>query len=117
MIHSKYFTPDIRDRYEIEELIAADGYVYIEIIKGMYGLKQAANISYNQLNLHMKPHGYYPVYFATRLWAHKPRKKSVLCVDDFGVKYFSKDDANHLLNSPKYTLRFQLSGRDTITLD
>ena len=30
-IHSKYFPPDIRDRYEIEGLIAADGYVYIKL--------------------------------------------------------------------------------------
>ena len=30
-IHSKYFLPDIRDRYDIEGLIAADGYVYTKI--------------------------------------------------------------------------------------
>ena len=33
--------------YEIEELLAADGYVYIKNIKGMYGLKQAHIIAYN----------------------------------------------------------------------
>ena len=51
-----------------------DGYVYIKIIKGMYGLKQAANIAYNQLILHMEPHSYYPVPFTTRLWAKRPEK-------------------------------------------
>ena len=40
-INSKYFPPDIRHQYEIEGLISADGYVYIQIIKGMCGLKQA----------------------------------------------------------------------------
>ena len=65
----------------------------------MYGLNQEAIISYNQLISHMKPHIYYPVTFTTGLWAHKTRKTFFcLCVDDFGVKYFSKDDANHLLN-------------------
>ena len=97
-INSKYSPPDIRDRYEIEGLIAADEYVYIKIIKGVYGINQASIIAYNQLISHMEPHSYYLVPFTTGLWAHKNRK-NCLCVDDFGVKYFSKDDANHLLNS------------------
>ena len=37
-ILSKYFPLGIRDRCNIEGLIAADGYVYIKFIKGMYGL-------------------------------------------------------------------------------
>ena len=73
-IHSKYFPPDIRDQYEIEGLIAADGYVYIKIIKGMYGLKQAAIIAYNHLIYPMEPHGYYLVPFKTGLWAYENRK-------------------------------------------
>ena len=100
-IHSKYFPPDIRYRYKIEELIVADGYVYIKIIKVMYGIKQAAIIAYNQLISHMEPHGYYPVPFTTGLWSHKTRNYFCSCVDDFEVKYFSKDYANHLLNPLK----------------
>ena len=38
-IHSKYFPPDIGSLYYIDGLIAEDGYVYIKIIKGMYGFK------------------------------------------------------------------------------
>ena len=64
-IHSKYFPLDIRDRYEIEGLIAADRYIYIKIIKGMYGLKEAAIIAYNQLISQMEPYGYYLVPFTT----------------------------------------------------
>ena len=100
--HSKYFPTDIRDQYQMDGLISEDGYFYIKIIKGMYGLKQASRIAYNQLISHMDPHGYYPVPFTTVLWAHKTRKtKSCLCVGDFGVKCFTKDDANHLLYSLK----------------
>ena len=73
-IHSKYLPPDIRDRYEIEGLVSADGYVNIKIIKGVYGLKQEAIIAYNQLVSHMDPQGYYPVPFKTGLWAHKTIK-------------------------------------------
>ena len=74
IIHSKYLPPDIRDQYHINGLIEADGYVYIKIIKGMYGLKQAAIIAYNQIISNMEPHGYYPFPFTTGLWAHKTRK-------------------------------------------
>ena len=66
-MNSKYFPPEIRDQYKIEGLITANGYVYIKIIKGMYGIKQATIIAYNQLIYHMKPHGYYPVPFKTGL--------------------------------------------------
>ena len=71
---SKYFIPDIRYQYEIEGLIAADGYVYINIIKGMYGLNKAAIIDYNQLIYNMDTCGCYPVPFITGLWAHKTIK-------------------------------------------
>ena len=74
-IHSKCFSPDIRDRYHIEELIAADGYVYIKIIKGMYELKYSSIIDYNQLISHMDTNGYYPVPFKTGIWVHNNRKK------------------------------------------
>ena len=66
----------------------------------MYRLKEATIIAYNQLISHMEPLGYYPVPFTTGPWAQKiRRKKHFLCVDDFGIRYFSKDDADHLLES------------------
>ena len=48
----------------------------------------------------MEPHRYYPVPFPTGIWAHWAKQIS-LCVDDFVVKYFTKDDADHLLKSLK----------------
>ena len=61
----KYFPTDTRDQYQIDELIASDGYVYIKIIKGMYELKRSVIILYNKLISHMDPHRYYPVPFTT----------------------------------------------------
>ena len=49
-----------------------------KIIKGMYGLKQAAIIAYNQLIFYMGLHGYYPVPFTTGLRSHKTRKTNLL---------------------------------------
>ena len=48
-IHSKYFFDDIRQKYNIDDIIVSDGYVYVRIEKGMYGLKQAAMLAYNNL--------------------------------------------------------------------
>ena len=62
-----YFPPDIRSLYQIDVLVAEDGYVYINIIKDMYGLKQVAIIAYNKLIYHMETCGYYPVPFTTVL--------------------------------------------------
>ena len=47
---------------------------------------------------HTEPNGYYPVPFTTELWEHQTRKTYFcLYVDNFGIKYFSKDDSNNLL--------------------
>ena len=63
----------------------------------------------------MDPHGYYTVPFKTVLWSHKTRKTIFfICVDDFGVKYFTKDDTNHLLDSLKkhYAISTDWEGRN-----
>ena len=101
-IHSKYPPADIRALYHIDGLIAKDGYVYINITKCMYGLKQAPIIAYKEIIDHMDPNGYYPVPFTTVPWSQQKRKrKCCLCVDDLSVKYFGKDYSDHLLDSLK----------------
>ena len=66
----------------------------------MYGLKQAAILAYNNLVNNLQDDGYFPIPHTVGLWKHTTRKTIFcLCVDDFGIKYFNKDDANHLLTS------------------
>ena len=45
-IHSKYFSPESREFYNIDDIIAKNGCVYMNIPKGMYVLKQADIILY-----------------------------------------------------------------------
>ena len=45
-IHSKSFSRDVRVLYNIDDIIAKNGCVYMNIPKGMYVLKQADIISY-----------------------------------------------------------------------
>ena len=119
-IHSKYFLSDIATKYNIRQKIHTDGYVYCKIKRGMYGLKQAARLAYDSLKNHLAKHGYFPDKIATNIWSHTERKtKFCLCVDDFGVQYFCKEDANHLINAlqQKYIVTTDFTGRNFCGLD
>ena len=101
-VHISKFPPDIITKYKLNEIKDAKGYIYIKIKKGMYGLKQASILAYHQLVKILKPHGYYPEPHSVGMWSHHNRKtKFCLCVDDFGIKYFNRDDATHLLQALK----------------
>ena len=88
---------DIIDQYGLQEK-AVNGKVLVEIRKGMYGLKQAGRIATDRLKQHLKTYGYVPCRYTPGLFTHTSRKISfALCVDNFGVKYTDKADAQHLL--------------------
>jgi hypothetical protein len=74
--------------------------VYIEIRKGMYGLKQACLLANHLLQTRLEHFGYYPARHTPGLWLHKTRPISfTLIVDDFAVKYVGKHHAEHLRNA------------------
>ena len=99
-IHYKHFPQDIKDKYHIDNLVNKDGYVYMKIKKGMYDLKQAAILACENLVRNLSNHGYKPVPHSLGIWTHKSRPISFcLCVDNFGIKYCNKEDANNLITS------------------
>ena len=121
-IHSKYFDKSIRDLYKLHDKINKDGYVYCEIQLGIYGLKQAAILAYNLIKERLAPAGYVPIKESNGLWRHNTRKTVfALCVDDFGVKYYTKEDALHLINAldKHYDITVDWTGRNYcgLTLD
>ena len=66
----------------------------------MYGIKQAAALAYNHLKSCLAPYVYTPVLGSVGIWKHKNRPaKFYLYVNNFGITYFSKNDAEHLLNA------------------
>ena len=76
---------EIRLQYELDK-IAVNGWVYVEIRKGMYGLPQAGMLANKLLKTRLKKHGYYECTHTPGLWRHKTRNISyILCVDNFGV--------------------------------
>ena len=89
-IHIKYFTAEFRNEYDIDELVDEDGYVYCEIRKGMYGLKEAGIVAYKNLVKNLAPFGYEPMKYTPGLWRHTARRTTfTLAVDDFGIKHFT----------------------------
>jgi hypothetical protein len=122
-VHRKYITQEIIDEYGItEDFYDSKGYAYLEIRKGMYGLKEASILAYEQLKAHLAPHGYAPVRHTPGLWKHDSNGITfTLAVDDFGIKYFCKRDADHLFAAlkEKYNLTIDWTGASYLgfTLD
>jgi hypothetical protein len=93
------FPEEIIQKYNLNAL-AVDGWVYIEIRKGMYVLKQAGPLANQLLQTCLAPFGYYPARHTPGLWLHKTRPISfTLILDDFAVKYVGKQHLEHLRNA------------------
>ena len=119
-IHRRYLPQEVIDEYALTDAyFDSKGYVYLEIRKGMYGLKEASILAYDQLKAHLAPYGYSPVRFTPGLWRHSTRRTTfMLAVDDFGIKYFDKADADHLFAAleTKYVITKDWTGSSYLGL-
>ena len=89
----------------------------MEIRKALYGLKQSGALAAKKLAADLAPFGYQKVPFTTGLWKHVSRPITfTLVVDDFGVKYVNKEDAEHLESALKsnYPITTDWSGNKYI---
>ena len=70
----------------------------MEIRKSIYGLPQAGVLANKILKKRLAPAGYYKMPHTPGLWKHVSRPiEFTLVVDDFGVKYANKNNADHLV--------------------
>jgi hypothetical protein len=97
-------------KYLSDELIAElgyapyikDGHILMEVNKTMYGLPQAGIISQQHLVAHLADHAYHQDKIVPCLFRHASNGVTFcLTVDDFGVKYFKRADAEHLMTTLK----------------
>jgi hypothetical protein len=51
---------EIIQQYQLQQRVTTNSWVYIEIRKGMYGLKQAGILANQRLQKHLATHGYFP---------------------------------------------------------
>jgi hypothetical protein len=68
----------------------------------MYGLPEAGVLSNQLLRKRLAKHGYFELPHTPGLWKHICRPVwFMLVVDDFGVKYIGKENAEHLMTALK----------------
>jgi hypothetical protein len=85
------------------------GFVYVEIRHGMYGLPQAGRLANDQHVAFLAPHGYKPCALTPGLWQHTTQNIIFsLLVDDFGIRYSTRADADHLIATLKSTYEVSL---------
>ena len=108
----------IIDYYNLTKLVN-NGFVYIEIMKGMYGLPQAGILAKNELVAHLAEHGYIECTHTPGLFTHETRPICfTLVVDDFGIKYVGREHAEHLIKTLqlKYPITIDWTGKKYLGL-
>lgn len=89
----------IIDHYNLLPLIH-NGFVYAEVRKGMYGLPIAGKLANDELIRRLAPFGYHPVPYTHGLWKDDHSDLVfTLVVDDFGIRYTQRNDAQRLLDT------------------
>lgn len=111
--------PHIWKIYNLDESYVRNGHIYVEVRRGMYGLPQAGKLANVQLQAFLEPHGYKPCTVTPGLW--KDENSSLmftLVVDDFGVRYDNKSQADKLLQvlQKKYRVSCDWTGARYIGL-
>ena len=98
-----------------------DGYMLFEINKGIYGLAQAGLLAQERLFETLAQNGYTSI-MSTNPCIFKHCERNIffsLVVDDFGVKYKSKEDVEHLLGvlETKYVVKTDWKGSSYVGFD
>ena len=94
------FPEDVIKHYNLNDKADNKGFIYVHCERGMYGLPHAGIIAQKLLKERLEAHGYTQSNMTPGFWRHETRPISfTLIVDDFGVKYFGKEYADHLINA------------------
>jgi hypothetical protein len=119
-IHASMIPKEVMNEYNVTQYMDENGYAYVEITGAIYGLAQSGYLANQDLIKNLAPFGYYPSKRTPGLWHHTTRPtKFSLVVDDFGVKYVNKNDAQHLLDAIKanYPVKADWTGSKYIGID
>jgi hypothetical protein len=106
------------EEYKLQDLVH-NGFILVEIRKGMYGLPQSGILTYKRLVLHLAKYGYASVRHTPGLWRHATCLILVaLVVDDFGVQAVGRQHAEHIRSALRdlYTVSSDWTGTKYIGL-
>jgi hypothetical protein len=92
------FSQDVFNEHGLKNKADADSKVFCKVKQGMYGLPQARIIAQELLTKQLLKAGYTQSAVTPGFWQHEWGPISfTLVIDNFGVKYINKADAEHLL--------------------
>ena len=100
-------TEDVARHYNLETKVKSDGYVYIEIRRGMYGIPQLGLLAQQLLEKRLNAEGCSQYTLVPGLWTYSWRPSTfTVCVNYFGVKYVGEQHVDHLMTvlSSHYTI-------------
>ena len=93
------FPEDIIKHYNLRNKATHDGFVYVAVTRGMYGLPQSGILAQELLKKRLGNTGYHQSTHTPGLWTHEWRPICfTLVVDNFRVKYVGEDYAPHLVS-------------------
>jgi hypothetical protein len=102
-LHIADMPDDVIEHYNLRDKATPDSYIYCKIQKGMYGLPQAGIMAQHLLKECLQKHGYHQSQTTPSLWKHNTRPINFsLVVNNFGVKYVGKENAQHLLDTVRH---------------
>ena len=85
------------EAYNLKDKIK-NGYIYMRIIRGIYGLPHSGRLANELLKERLEKYGYRELPHTPGLFKHDWRPVwFTLTVDDFGIKYIGKHNAEHLI--------------------
>ena len=111
LIQKKHLSQHIITKYDLHQYLDND-HILFEVIRSMYGLPHAGRIAQEALIPHLAKHGYLQTSTPC-LFRHTSNGTAfTLVVDDFGIKYRTKQDAEHLIAclKEKYDLTIRWNG-------
>jgi hypothetical protein len=102
------------EQYNLAAKVTGDGYDYVKMQRGMYGLPQSRLLVQKLLEERLNTEGYDQSSLTPGFWTHDWHPISfTLCVDDFGVKCVGQTHADHLMTVLRkhYTISSDTKGK------
>jgi hypothetical protein len=106
---------DVIKEYNLHQYATPAGWVYIKVIRGMYGLPQAGSLGHDLLEQQLNKEGYVQSQIVPGFWKHKTKPiQFALAVDNFGIKYLKREDLDHLIQllEKYYNVAIDLDGKE-----
>ena len=113
---NQYHPARNHQQIQLKNIVDEKGMIWIEIVKGMYGLKQAGIIANQELCAHSKSYSYEPVRHTPSVWrCTQTYSIFTLVVNNFLIQYTDLRNAHYFINAlqNKYNITIEWGAKET----